>query len=196
MDDLIRMLDECLLLLEEGAATPDECLARYPERADELYPLLEIALEVRRVPQPAPSPTAFAAGRRRMLETLAEKKRRQAVSPRPLRRYAEGLAALLGMRERRAPALQLALAAALALVLLTVGGLYLLPHLGRAVAQAATLTETNGVVEILPAGSDTWQPASTGERVEAGDRIRTGPLSTGTLVFFDGSVTRLEAGTE
>jgi len=192
------VLDECLTLLEEDQVTLEECLARYPQHAADLRPLLEIALGMRRVAPPTPTPAAFATGKRRMLQALAQKKRHQP-SP-PLRRRG-WIAALLGERggkpaRRRAPAFQVALAAALVLVLLVSGGLFLRFWLGTTVTCTARLAAISGLVEVRPASSETWLPASSAQRLELGDRIRTGPLSAATLVFFDGSTTGLEAETE
>ena len=192
------VLNECLTLLERDQVTLEECLARYPQQAADLRPLLEIAHEISRVARPTPSPAAFAAGKQRMLQALAEKKRRQ---PSPLSRRRAWIAALFGEREgkptarRRAPAFQVALAAALALLLVS-GGLFLRSWLGTTVAWTATLEAMSGGVEVRPAGSETWLPASPAQRLELGDRIRTGPLSTARLVFFDDSTTDLEAETE
>ena len=198
---LSEALDESLTLLEDGQATLEECLTRYPEYAGDLRPLLVVALEMRRVPVPTSSSTAFAAGKRRMLQALAERKRQRSASPSPLRRCAEWIASLLHRKERpaawrRASAFRLALAATVVLVLFALAGTFLPSWFGMTVAQAATIGQVNGVVKVLPAGSSTWRPASAGERVEAGDRIRTGPSSATTLVFFDGSTTDLEAETE
>ena len=204
--DVNHALDECLALLGEGKATLEECLARYPEYASDLVPLLEIAIQVRSVSQPPPDPVAFAAGKRRMLETLAERKRRQAVSvsSTPHSRQTGWIATVLRGSARLAArpstlASRLALAGGMVLVLLAAGSLFLLSSPGtkiERVARMATLDRTEGVVDLLPTGSDTWLPASAGEHVEAGSRIRTGPGSAATLVFFDGSTTNLEAETE
>jgi hypothetical protein len=43
MNELETILDESLDLIESGEATVDEVLARYPEQAAELYPLLQVA---------------------------------------------------------------------------------------------------------------------------------------------------------
>ncbi len=173
---LSEALEECLVLLEREGATVEECLVRYPEYADDLRPLLEIARQVRRMPQPVGRAAAFAAGKQRMLEALARREK-----PAPFRRRVW---------------LPRALAFALALVLVTVGGLFLLSRPERGVVQAATLIQAEGIVEVLPAGGDAWREVSAGERLEAGDRVRTGSLSRATLAFFDGSLTGLEAGTE
>jgi hypothetical protein len=202
--DVNHALDECLALLGEGRTTLEECLARYPEYASDLVPLLEIAIQVRSMSQPTPDPTAFAAGKQRMLRALADKERRQATSPAARRRGTGWIDAVLRSRERPiewkpTPAPRLALAGALALVLLTIGSLFLLTWPGAGVEEVArtgSLDQVEGSVDVLPAGSDTWRPASAGERVQAGSRIRTGPGSAAVLVFFDGSTTNLEAETE
>ena len=180
--DLTYALDECLTLLREGRATLEECLARYPEHASDLRPLLQVALTVSRVPPPVPSPASFTAGKQRMLAALAEKKRRQTAPFIPLLRLM--------------PAFQLALAAILVLVLFAIGRLVHLPEPGVTSAQMARLDQVSGTVECRPAGSATWHLASAGEQVQTGERVRTGPLSAATLVFFDGSTTRLQAETE
>jgi hypothetical protein len=136
-----------------------------------------------------------------MLEALAEKQRRQVASRSPFAWSAGGLAALFGRRERPTMlrytlAFPLALAVMIAFVLCMVGGLSLVYWPKMTVAQGATLDRVSGAVEILPANGDTWRLASVGERVEAGDRIRTGALSTARLVFFEGSTTDLMASTE
>jgi hypothetical protein len=172
--DLTHALDECLALLGEERTTLEECLARYPEYASDLRPLLDLAREMQGLPQPTPSPAAFTTGKQRMLDALVEKR--------------DGLAAW-----KRAPAFRLALAGALALALFAIGGSLLLFWPGMSVAQMATLDQASGAVESMPAGSDTWRPASAGEQLEAGSQIRTGPLSAAKLVFFDGSTTDLGA---
>ena len=199
--DLSAALDEALILLETGQATLEECLDGYPEQAVDLRPLLEIALELSGVPSPTSSPAALTAGRQRMLDALDEKKRRQTEASRPLLRHAGSLLARLVTRvgsavSRTVPAYRPGLAVVLTLVLLVVAGVFLSSWLRPTVAQAATVGQVSGVVQVLPAGSDVWHPVSAGERVETGDRIRSGPRSTGTLAFFDGSATDLEANTE
>ena len=109
-----------------------------------------------------------------------------------------GLAAsAAGKRARRhAPVFRLALAVVPMLLLLVIIGVSLKSWFGATVTQTATLGQVSGAVDILPAGSGTWQPATTDAQVGTGDRIRTGSLSAATLVFFDGSTTDLEAETE
>ncbi|OQY23391.1 MAG: hypothetical protein B6I35_03880 [Anaerolineaceae bacterium 4572_32.2] len=196
-----RVLDEHLLPLEEGRVTLEECLTCYPEYAVDLRPLLEIALKVRHAPRLTSSHAVFAAGKRWMLEALAEKKRSQVVAPNPFARLAGRASALFGKWEwpllpRPAIGFRPALTGVLALLVLVMSGLFLWSRVGVTVPRAAALIQTSGTVEILSTGSDTWRRVSLDERVETGDRIRTGALSAATLSFFDGSVTDLEAETE
>lgn len=61
--------------------------------------------------------------------------------------------------------------------------------------QSAMLSETRGLVE-MQASNGTWQTARSGALLQAGQRIRTQALSGATLLFYDGSQTRLGASTE
>lgn len=51
-----QILDECLELIRSNRATIAECLAKYPEYAAELEPLLEMALSIEELPDIEPSP--------------------------------------------------------------------------------------------------------------------------------------------
>jgi hypothetical protein len=119
--DLDTALDRCLALLRDGESI-EGCLGRYPEYADELRPLLELVIQVGQVITPAPSPTARAAGERRMLDALAQRGERQAQAHPAglcLRRWLRSLAGM-GRRGRK-PAWAVA-AVVLALVLVVGGG--------------------------------------------------------------------------
>ncbi len=54
-----EILAQCLADIERGA-TLDDCLARYPQAAGELQPLLLLALQLRAAPPPSLSEDAFA----------------------------------------------------------------------------------------------------------------------------------------
>jgi ferric-dicitrate binding protein FerR (iron transport regulator) len=195
---LAQALNEFLTPLEEDRVTLNDFLVRYPEHATDVRALLELAEQIQRTPHPFPSPAASAAGKRQMLKALAEKKRSQAISPSLLSRCAAWIANLAGRGERPvarryALALRLALVAVPMFLLLAIA---VKSWGGANVIQAATLGGVNGLVDILPTGSGTWQPAVAGTRVETGDRVRTGPLSAATLIFFDGSATDMKAETE
>ena len=139
--DRNEALDQSLALLEAGIAL-DECLTHYPEHSTDLRSLVEIALKVRHVPSPTSSPAAFATGKRRMLQALAEKKQQQAVSPGLFSRGVEWIAALFkgSVLQVRAPAFQLTLVAIAAMILLTVVGMLLPSWIRGTATQAATLT--------------------------------------------------------
>lgn len=100
-----EVLDECLRLLREGK-TVAECLARYPNQAEEIEPLLRLALRGQKaLGTIQPAEAARAAGRQQLLAALS------ALSARSERRrwpfFSRGLAFAL---------------ASLALVILLSGG--------------------------------------------------------------------------
>lgn len=61
MKDFYRILDECFTKLSSGTATVDECLARYPEYAEQLKPLLQTVLVQNRERDMMPPLPAFSA---------------------------------------------------------------------------------------------------------------------------------------
>ena len=196
--DLSKALDESLALLAGGQVTLEECLVRFPEQAAKLRPLLETYLQVLSIPQPTSSSAAFAGGKQRMLQALAEKTRRQEQSsPAALLQRIEGTARWFRNRGfRKAPALRVAMMVATMAVIVGLGSLVLLSLPTRVVDKAASPVYVNGLVEILPAESQTWEPFPEGGQARSGDRIRTGLDSSVVLVFFDGSTTSLEAETD
>jgi hypothetical protein len=80
-------LDHCLNRLCQGDNL-QSCLERYPRHAEELRPLLEVALDLGRVATPPPAMAVRAAGKQRMLRAV-EKRAAQPVSKSFLSRYAE-----------------------------------------------------------------------------------------------------------
>lgn len=185
-------LEESLALMEQGKATLEECLARYPQHAAELRPLLTTVQEMRRVSLPSPSPAATSHWRQRTVDALAaQKPNRRPAAPfsRRLARVGKDFQAILRRRPR-------AVALVVLFAILLAVGLSLYPLGGTPTIQAATLTSVQGVVEILPAGGDAWLPYSTGQRVAPGDRIRVGRSSSATLAFPNGGTTDLESGTD
>jgi hypothetical protein len=187
---LNEALDNSLTLLETKQATIEGCLSRHSQHTAALRPLLETAMTVSQAPTPKASAMAFAAGRRRMLAALAEKKQRRLAFPNLFTDTARAVV------QRRAYTLQWAAAVSVALILLIVGVMIVQTWPEARLSQVATLEQVQGSVEIQGAGSDTWQPASADDQVEAGDQIRTGSLAGVTLVFFDGSTAVLEAETK
>jgi len=68
-DNLDALLDECIDRINRGQSL-EECLARYPEHAERLEPLLRSILDIRATCSPMPSPAAKAAARRRLHAAL------------------------------------------------------------------------------------------------------------------------------
>jgi len=61
MKAIERALWDCLIEIQDKGRPVEECLARYPELADELAPLVHTATMVHQVPHPEPSP-GFRSG--------------------------------------------------------------------------------------------------------------------------------------
>jgi hypothetical protein len=74
-DDLDSILEECLSQIEEGRARPERFLFEYPDLADELRPLLQAAVEMWSVPQPALAPEARDRIEAQMLDAAAANRR-------------------------------------------------------------------------------------------------------------------------
>lgn len=194
--ELDEALDKSLALLERGR-TPEDCAARFPEHAEELRPLLEVAVQIRLVPAPTPPRTWGASGKQRMLEALAQK---QAARPTLWARVRTWLGGLLeGGAEQGVDVQRLlrsAAAAAAVVVLVAVGTVAVRSWRGMMVQQDAVLRAEDGLVEVLPSGADAWLPVSEATLVAAGDRIRTGAQGSAELMFFDGSITALRPEAE
>ena len=88
-------LNDCLERLKRGETT-HSCLRRYPDLADELEPLLQVAVATMRAAESAaPSPSAKARGFARFSEALdARSSAPSAVAPRRRRRFRWRLPAL------------------------------------------------------------------------------------------------------
>jgi hypothetical protein len=91
------------------------------------------------------------------------------------------------------------LAGGLALLLIFAVGLWALSFgvFRSQPADVAVLDEVTGRVEVAASDSTGgWTALVQGDQVKAGQRLRTGPGASATLVFFEGSQTRLEPDTE
>jgi len=140
---LEEALAECLASVERGRSV-EECLARYPELAQELEPLLLTALGLQQVYDVRPRPSYRRAARERFLAAAARRNRRSpAVAPSP-RRFSFGwrwVPAAVGM-----PALVAAIALATVLALSGGGGVGMNP--GEVTVKAITATPTRTPSEI------------------------------------------------
>jgi hypothetical protein len=72
--DFAHVLDEALALCRAGRSL-EEVLARFPEDADRLAPLLETVHRIAAVPRVSPPPNAESASKARMMRVLEEKKK-------------------------------------------------------------------------------------------------------------------------
>ena len=198
LDDI---LDNCLADLLSGEVSLEEYMARYPEEASSLRPLLDIALQARGLELPEMEAAASGAAKRRMMAALDEKQRRELRIPLALRGFVARVGSLLSGPERSdAPlrgTLLVTAAIALAVILFTImpGALF---EVGRydVVARTAVLADVAGVVEVQESAGGDWRPASSGIALNSGYHVRTGSLSSVSLMFFDASKTVLSSGTE
>jgi hypothetical protein len=200
-DHIDRVLDDCLTELVGGAASVEDCLSRYPEQADDLRPLLEVAVQVHALEWPEMRAVASAAAKRQMLLALSDKERHLRQAPRSLSAVASGFLSLLGeggkRKQQRSRTLLIGAAAAIMVVMLTlVPGV--LVEMGRygVVGQAAVVAEVVGMVEVRHQPVAMWRPVTSDTVLASGYSIRTGGLSAATIRFFDGSKTILGADTE
>ncbi len=60
----------------------------------------------------------------------------------------------------------------------------------------ATISEIEGDVSVMEAGTDSWTEGQVGMSLEIGDTVRTGNNSRAEITFFDGNTIELEADTE
>ncbi len=189
--DLDEALDRSLALLQRGG-TPEDCLARFPEHAEELRPLLEVAVQIRRVPTPVPSAAGAAEGKRRMREALARKEEAQSSLDVRARAWISGVFEGItagGIDVQRV--LRSAAVAAAVVALIAIGTVAFGSWQRTMVGHEAILKARGGQVEVLPSGSDTWLPVSEYTLVEVGDRIRTDTSGSADLMFFEGSIAEL-----
>ena len=188
-------LDDCLDRMATGEASLEECLARYPEYASALRPLLVVALEIRRMPRDEQRAQAVQASRERMLRTLAASATGSLSQP-----SARGRVRLRALG-RAVGSARVTMAAGPLLAVVTLAATVVLAlllrlWLGSMVAQAATLSSATGRVECWQPSTQAWVPAAVGEQIGPGARLRTGEASTATLTFRNGSLARLDSGTE
>jgi hypothetical protein len=115
--DFESLLDECLNRIKSGADI-EACLADYPDAADELRPLLRLAIKVRSLKEVPPrSSAAMATGRQRFLQQAAVMREEAETSP--LASLREWWASLFQI----GPAMARGLATTLLVVLLLVASL-------------------------------------------------------------------------
>jgi len=80
-NDLETILDTCLYQIEEGESSMDECLARYPEHAAQLQPLLLAATKLARAREIMPDPSYRMRARSQLNVYMQQNPQRKRVSP-------------------------------------------------------------------------------------------------------------------
>lgn len=97
MSDFELTLDDCLAQIASGASSLDECLARYPEHAALLKPLLQTAALVERGQTVVPSPAFKSRMRAQLYAHMDAHPRRRAWTFSPVWRVAVSLAVLIAV---------------------------------------------------------------------------------------------------
>ena len=80
-NDLETILDTCLYQIEEGESSVDECLARYPEHAAQLQPLLRAATKLARAREVVPDPSYRIRVRSQLNTYMQQNPQSKRVSP-------------------------------------------------------------------------------------------------------------------
>ena len=174
MRDPDELLQQSFEAIESGKPL-DDVLHELPEDSKELVELIRLASVVRALPHP------------QMVNALEQKERILSAARQttiPVAKAAKPEIMPWYQRIFAAPAGRWAIGAiAVAIVALAVVLLVGSPKN----VQAATAMNLSGQVEIL--SNSKWVPLAEGDLVYSGDRLRTGPDSSATLVFYEGSQT-------
>jgi len=93
-NDLETILDTCLYQIEDDQSDIDECLARYPEHAEQLKPLLTAATRLARAREVVPDPSYKMSARTQLNVYMQQHPQRKHVSP-VLLRFSIALATVL-----------------------------------------------------------------------------------------------------
>lgn len=80
-NDLETILDACLNQIEEGGSSVEECLARYPEHAAQLQPLLQAATRLARGREVVPDPAYRTRARSQLNIYMQQNPQHKRVSP-------------------------------------------------------------------------------------------------------------------
>jgi hypothetical protein len=174
MTDLDLLLEECMKDLDRGVPL-EKVIRCLPSEAQELVPLLRMVVITRSISHPG-MPSAKAKEQRK---TLVQ--------------YAHSFA-----DPGHKFSLQIAwIPIVLVMALLLLASIVTVALAGPPGNRYATLTNVMGIVEISPdTQGKEWFPVETGQRVRAGQLVRTRIDSQATLVFFEGTQTALSEETE
>lgn len=95
MNDFENVLDDCLTQIASGVSTVDECLARHPEHAAQLKPLLQTAARFDAAQNIKPSPAFKARARGQLTNYMKIHPRRKMRTAFPAWRLAVGWAVVI-----------------------------------------------------------------------------------------------------
>jgi hypothetical protein len=93
-NDLETILDTCLNQIEDDGSNIDECLARYPDHAAQLEPLLKAATKLAHAREVVPDPAYKARARAQLSVYMQQNPQRKRVSP-VFWRFAIGVVTML-----------------------------------------------------------------------------------------------------
>jgi len=183
MTDKDELLQQQLYALENGAPL-GSVVDGLPEQDQDLAPLISLVAAVREIPHPDLLLEQSQAQQQQIAAAVARPSNNHR-NTNPTRqkkttwgRWGWTIVPALAL----AGVVMLCFVAALAGVGLWLGGP---PN-----ARAATLMDAHGQIEVASSAvSNDWRSVTTGERVRAGQRLRTHDASGATLLFFDGTRT-------
>jgi hypothetical protein len=187
MSDLEESLQERLDAYEAGVPL-EKILEDQHGNSSEVSSLVSLAAALHQVPHPEPAQEKMAAAKGKFLAAARPK-------PVAVPQKKAGLLEFLSRPRVWVPAL-----VGIGVILLLMSAAVLaagLWALGPRGAHTATLTDATGRVQVASSADPAdWRPVSNGDQVRTGQRLRTGPGSMVTLVYFDGSRTTLSAESE
>jgi hypothetical protein len=180
-------LEDTLNEMEMGHGLPDAGLDS-DQDSGELASLVNLAASIRGLPHPEQPDAKARAERRQLMAAVQDRKRkkqRMGWSPN---------GGFTGQWMVIPAVAGAALLILMAFVLATGAGIYYSGPIG---AQAAVLSSTSGLVEVLDEeGTAGWTALSDGDRVKSGQRLRTGADSQVVLTFYDGTQVTLDPNTD
>lgn len=181
-----KKLEEKLRALEEGQ--PIEQVLADDEQSSELGSLIQLAESIKGLPHPELSRKTIQEEKQRLIAAARDKRR---ANP---RKQGSRVGGFTGQWLFVPAAAGLALILLMVFVLAAGMGFYFAGPTG---AHFATMTDISGQVLVSENGqADDWSQSFEGDRVRSGQRVQTGPDSEVTLVFFDGTRTRLAANSD
>ena len=178
------ILEKCLTRLKAGE-TVEDCLRRFPDRRDELEPLLSAAAQLYAVPEISVSEDFRRESHDRLLAGI-----RNETKPAAAHRFR-----LITTNFRiLIPA---AMVAGLALLFgLVSPGLTPVPVPTKINPGKFSLSILSGEVETLAVNSTSWQTVNGTLELATGTEVRTSDGAHAVITFFDGSTATLDSGTE